>query len=365
MNILHLESSPGWGGQEIRILKESLGMKKRGYNVILAVEKNGGLVKKAREAGFEVYEIRFKKIFWFISFFKILKIILKHKINLLNTHSSSDSWLGGIIARLFNLPVIRTRHLSTNIKKGLNSKLLYGYLADFVVTTCSEIINIISKQARKDLEKCKCIPTGLDVDKIKVTKEETLQFRKKNKLKKEDFLVGTVCFMRSWKGIEDFLKAAQILQNFENIKFLIIGGGHSEKYKELAKKLSLNNVIFTEHLDNPFPAINSLDIFSLLSTAHEGISQASLQAAYLKKPLITTPTGGLKEICIDNHSGLQVPIFSPEVVSNSILHLYNNKSLRNRLGQNAREISEKFSIKNMLDEMDNIYISLQKKYFSK
>ncbi|KKL70304.1 hypothetical protein LCGC14_2106250 [marine sediment metagenome] len=150
LNILHLEASPGWGGQEMRILKESQGMTKLGHRVIIGVEKKGGLIKQSKNSGFLTYEIRFKKLFWFISFFKLLYIMKKHKIDILNTHSSSDAWLGGLVAKLLNIPIIRTRHLSTAIKKGLNSKLLYGYLADFVVTTCQDAADIIIKQANKD-----------------------------------------------------------------------------------------------------------------------------------------------------------------------------------------------------------------------
>src|SRR3990167_8822909 len=231
-NIMHLEASAGWGGQEMRILKESLGMKNLGYNVLIAVEKNGGLYQQAIEKNIKTYEIRFKKIFWFFSFFKLIYIILKNKIDLIVTHSSSDSWLGGILGKIFKIKVIRTRHLSTTIRKGLNSRILYGYLADFVIITCTEIVTVISEQSKKNINKIKCIPTGIDQDVIKVSDEEIINFKEKHLLQ-NSFLVGTACFMRSWKGIDDFLNAAKLLEK-ENIKFLIIGGGHSEKYINLA-----------------------------------------------------------------------------------------------------------------------------------
>ncbi len=73
-----------------------------------------------------------------------------------------------------------------------------------------------------------------------------------------------------------------------HLKWILIGGGHEESYRKKAQELSLPNWIFTGHLINPFPAIASLDHFALLSNAHEGVSQASLQAAYLEKPLLMT-----------------------------------------------------------------------------
>lgn len=358
LNILHLEASPGWGGQEMRILKESQAMKKLGFNVIIGVEKNGGLVREAKDEGFLTYEIRFKKIFWVFSFFKLLYIMRRHKIDILNTHSSSDAWLGAMIAKLLKIPIIRTRHLSTSIKKGLNSKLLYGFLADFVVTTCQDAADKIIKQAKKDPKKCRSIPTGVNFEKIKVDSQESIKFKKDFNIISTDFLVGTVCFMRSWKGIDDFLKAAKILENEKNIKFLIIGGGHKDSYIKMAKDMNLKNVIFTDHQENPYPAINALDVFTLLSTAHEGVSQAALQASFLQKPIIATKTGGLKEVCIDKKTGIQVPTFSSQNVADAIINLQKDDKLRKALAKNAKELSLRFSEDIMINEMKKVYESI-------
>src|SRR3989338_11715898 len=159
MRILHLEASSGWGGQEIRILREAEGMRERGHEVIFGVTRGGKLVEKARAARFLVYELNFKRLFWPFSLFRLLAIARRHRINLINTHSSLDAWIGGMAARLARVPVIRTRHLSTPIKSGLNSRLLYGALADFVVTTCASIVPLIAKQSGKSALLCRSIAT--------------------------------------------------------------------------------------------------------------------------------------------------------------------------------------------------------------
>ncbi|MBU6446141.1 MAG: glycosyltransferase, partial [Verrucomicrobia bacterium] len=297
MNILHLEASSGWGGQEIRILREAEGMRARGHTIILAVMQGGGLVARARAAGFTVYEMNFRKPGWLIGLFRLLKIIRKHQIDLVNTPSSLESWIGGLAARIAHKPIVRTRHLSTPVKPGLNSRLVYGQLADFIVTTCASILPMIAQQSGKSLALCRSIATGVDPNQINVSSGEPEAFRRQWRLQPDDFLVGTACFMRSWKGIDDLLKAADLLRDIPNLKWIVIGGGHAERHHQFAKTLKLSNVVFTGHLDHPFPAIAALDVFALLSTAHEGVSQAILQAAYLGKPLISTRTGGLGEVC--------------------------------------------------------------------
>lgn len=355
MNILHLEASAGWGGQEIRILREAEGMRERGHTIILAVTKNGGLVSRAQAAGFTVYEVNFKRPSWPITLFRLLFIMRKHKIDIVNTHSSLDSWIGGIAGRLSQRLIVRTRHLSTAIKPGFNSRFLYGKLADFIVTTCSSILPMIAKQSGKPLELCRSIATGVDPKQIDPGEPET--FRRQWNIAPDDFLVGTACFMRSWKGIDDLLKAADILRGYPKLKWIIIGGGHAARHHKFAAELKLENVIFTGHLDHPFPAIAALDLFALLSTAHEGVSQAILQAAYLGKPLLSTRTGGLAEVCIDGQTGFNVSPFSPKEVADAVMKLKENNSLRNRFGKNAKQlVLDQFTLTHTLDQMEDVYL---------
>jgi len=358
LRILHLEASPGWGGQEIRILRESEGMRARGHTVILAPAKGGGLAEYGRKSGFKVYELEYRKRRALFCLWEIFRIIKEEKIDLVNTHSSLDSWIGGIAARLHKTPLVRTRHLSTAVRKGLNSRLLYHLLTDFVVTTCSSIIPSLSQQSGKPLAFFRAIPTGVDPAAISSSLEEALQFRETLGLGEKDILIGMVCFMRSWKGIHDFLQAADLLRRDPGLKWVIIGGGHSAEYKKRAAELRLEGIVhFTGHLEKPYAAMNALDIFSLLSTDHEGVSQASLQAAYLRKPLIMTSTGGLSEVCIHQKTGLQVPIFSPASVAEAVLKLRDNPLLREEMGERAKIlVEEKYTLKAMLDAMETVFL---------
>ena len=322
----------------------------------MVIAKGGGLIPQAKKNNFKTFEIFYKKIFWPISFFKLLIIIVKNKIDIINTHSSEDAWLLGILGKILKIPVIRTRHLSTRVKKGLNSIFLYNFLADHIVTTSSEIIDKISKSSKKKKDNFSFIPTGIDVLKILKNIQKTKEFRKKYKILDDDLLVGTVCFMRSWKGVFDFIKAAKILKKHQKIKWIVIGGGHMEKYMKLAKDEKLQNVIFTGHLENPYHAIDALDIFLLLSTAHEGVSQASLQAALFEKPLITTKTGGLKDVCIHNETGINVDVFSPNQVAESVLFLQKNKHIAKNLAKKARKrVLENFTQEKMISQILEIY----------
>ena len=362
MRILHTESSNGWGGQEIRILREAEGMRSRGHEVIFAVVQGGILAKKARESGFSVYEVPLTKSKTLPALLQLISIINRHQIDLVNTHSSCDAWIGGIAARIARKKVIRTRHLSAPTRKGINSFIVYRVLADYVVTTSSVILPMIQQQARLSQARVQCIPTGVDPSRLIYQQEEATHFRQTLGVDDGDILVGTACVVRSWKGIVDFLKAAQLLKDHKQIKWVIVGGGHIHDYTPKLAEMGLHDrVTFTGHLDTPYAAIAAMDIFALLSTANEGISQATLQASYLEKPLITTSIGGLPEVCLDGETGIVVPPFSPEKIAEAVLTLAHNPSLRLAYGKRAKaHVLEKFTLEQTLDQMEQIYTEAHK-----
>jgi len=366
MKILYTESSPGWGGQEIRILREAEGMRKRGHEVTMAIQKGGGLVEPAQQSGFTVYELDFRKARFIPLCLEIAQIVRKNKIQVINTHSSVDAWSAGLVGKLMALHVVRTRHLSTAVKGGIHGYLLYNFLADQVVTTCAEVVEMLKKSARLESDRCSSVPTGIDPSKVEVDPTEVAAFRDKLGAKPSDIVVGTLCVLRGWKGIADMLAAAKILENREDIKWVVVGSGASEDYfKGECKRLGLEKkVVFTGHLSKPFSALQAFDIFTLLSLGHEGVSQASLQAAYLKKPLVTTSTGGLKEVCLPDRTGIIVDCCAPDQVAQAILRLAQSPELRLQFGAEAHRLVESsFLFEQTLDAMEEAFA--QRRSFSR
>lgn len=356
MRILHTEASTGWGGQEIRTFHEACALRDKGHDVFFAIQKGAKLAEKAKAAGFSVIEINFFKKYWWLSLPKLLKGIKFHKIDLVVTHSSLDAWLGGIAARMSKVGVVRIRHVSTPTRAGLNAKILFNKLSDFIITTSQEIVEPISSASGKSLDLIKCIPTGVQPAQLDVTSVDVMSFKQSYGFKETDIIMGSVCVVRSWKGIESLIGAADILRNDPHIKWLIVGGGYLEAHQARVKSLGLEDkVIFTGHLDNPKIALAALDVFLLLSTANEGISQASLQASYLEKPLITTDTGGLKEVCLHQKNGFIVPKHNPEAVAQAAI-LLKEDTLRETMGKFAKKhVVEGFLFEKTLQEIENIY----------
>lgn len=363
MHILHTEASKGLGGQELRTLREAEGMRARGHHIVFAVQEGGQLVQKAREAGFTVYELDWKRRRTFAILMQLRAIVKKEKVEIINTHSSVDGWVGGFCGRMLGCKIIRTRHLSTPIRAGLNSRLLYKSLADRVVTTCQDVAELIQRQAGLTPYGCQSIPTGIISENLKVNEGDRQTFRQRYGIQDDQIVIGTLCVMRSWKGIEDLLAAAAELKDDKRLKWLMVGDGPAKNYFEdvMTRHGLGENVIFAGYHPNPAAALAAMDIFALVSRSHEGVSQAILQAGYLKKPLIATLTGGLSEVCLNGETGFTVDTEAPQEIAKKVKSLADNPELSRKMGERAHQhVCDHFTMEKTLDAMESIYRSFEK-----
>lgn len=353
LTILHTESSLGWGGQEIRILQESLGMKARGHRVLIAASPKSLLLPRAEKAGLEIIPIELAPQYPWV-FWQMVSILNKKEIDILNTHSSSDSWVSILAAQISaRKPLImRTRHLSTPISKNLWSRLIYDVLPDAVITTGEEIRRQMIIENNFDGDKIFSIPTGVDLAKFDPEKIKPSLFPK-------GWTVGMVGVLRSWKGHQYFLRAVPlILEEIPEAQFYIVGDGPQlNNIKKTIEELKLQDKVFLLGQREDVPEIlASLDILVHPSYGHEGVPQTILQALAMRKPVVATRVGSIPEVIIERRTGILIPPRDAEKIAEGVIEIYKNSELRQTLMRNGREyIKERYSHKLMLDRLEDLY----------
>lgn len=356
LTILHTESSMGWGGQEIRIVHESLGMIRRGKRVIIAAPAGSIIFKKACEAGIPALAADFKKTNPF-SVFMIAALIDGERPDIINTHSSSDSWVATVAAKLSKSRprVIRTRHLSTPISRSFMSRIIYDLLPDAVMTTGDEIRRRMIEANRFGAQKIFSVPTGIDLDRFNPGKVRPA-------FKAGSFAVGMVGVLRSWKGHKFFLGATpEIMKQVPNVHFYIAGDGpQRENIAAIIREMSLQeSVTMLGHREDIPEVMASLDIIVHPSYANEGVPQSILQAFAMEKPVIASDVGAIREVVIDRETGLLIPPQDSPGIAEKVMELYRNPLLRQDLAKKGRQLVEKnHSLDMMLDKIEDIYSRL-------
>ena len=135
LTILSLESSKCFGGQERRLLHEALWLRRAGHEVIIACPPESTLYRQASTAGVTVYGVGMRNSVEPASLFALGRIIRRHRVDVIYSHSGKDSWLGGVSGWFAGVPLVRSRELLNPVKH----RSAYNLLPTRVLA-CSEAV---------------------------------------------------------------------------------------------------------------------------------------------------------------------------------------------------------------------------------
>ncbi|MGC1402748.1 MAG: glycosyltransferase family 4 protein [Thermodesulfobacteriota bacterium] len=361
IGILHTEWSKGWGGQEIRIIEESLEFIKRGYRMMIACQPDSRIFRVAQENGVPVIPLKMRIAMDPLAIWKCRQIIKRNSIDIVHTHSSVDSWCCSIASKLVGVPVIRSRHISAPINTNVFSFFLYMKLANRVISSGKIIKKKMVEVNGYDPQKIISIPTGVN-EKTFSPEINGPSVREELKIRKDDFLLGIVAMLRSWKGHLYLLEAVKELQEkIPNIKLLIAGDGPQEEtIRNTIRDNGLTGtVIMTGYRKDVPQILRSLDLCVLPSYSNEGAPQAILQAMALGVPIIATSAGGIEEVVKDGQTGTLVPPRDVQALSKAINWAYQNREECLKMAHKASElIWNNFTLTRMTDKTEGVYREL-------
>ncbi len=357
MNIVHTEASCGWGGQEIRILEESRGLIERGHEVRVLCPATSRIFEEGPKRGVPTTALPIgrKNL---QGLFALRRFLKQNPVDVINTHSSTDTWLAALACRTLIKapPIVRTRHISSPIPNNWASRWLYTRAVSHIVTTGEALRQQVIEQTGADPARITSVPTGIDPERFKPGDKR--EARIKLGLDPEANYIGIVATLRSWKGHLYLLEAFAKL-DAPGWKLLIVGDGPQREtlLKRVDELKIKQNIILAGQQPNPEDWLRTMDIFCLPSYANEGVPQAILQAMLTGLPIVTTPIGAILEAVTDGETALIVPPKDATALAAAIARLLDDPDLATRLGAAARRrASADFSRETLLDHMEQVFL---------
>jgi glycosyltransferase involved in cell wall biosynthesis len=295
LRILHTEASMGWGGQEIRILTEAQTFRAHGHEVKIAANAGSEIAANAARYGVPLTLLPLARRN-LSSVLTVRRFLHEWRPDVVNTHSSVDSWLVAL-ARVGLKPrprVVRTRHLSARVPRNFASRWVYNRGADFVMTTGEAIVGDLSADGFVPRARLAAVPTGIDADTFKPGDKAAA--RAALGLPQDRILFGIVATLRSWKG-HSYLLDALKLSGDPQIHLVIVGDGPQQQNieAEIAALGIAPQVTLAGRQSDVAVYLQAFDVFVLPSWANEGVPQALLQAIAAGLPVISCPVGGIPE----------------------------------------------------------------------
>lgn len=365
-SILHTESSMGWGGQEMRILAEARGMIRRGHQVTVACRPGSGIAQNAPLYTVPTISASLGGPGDVRGILQIAGYCRALGIEIVSTHSSGDSWCAGLGGRLAGRKVIRTRHLSIPVKKGVTSHLLYGRIPHFVVTTGQALADRLVEDGLVDGRRAFSIPTGIDCSRFLADVRIRQQVRAEFGLEEPQVVVGMLAMFRQMKGHRVLVEASgEILQACPEVRFLLVGDAPTgnpvkREIEDLAQAMGVKeSFIFAGYREDTHRLLNAMDILVLPSVRDEGVPQSISQAMATSLPVVATRVGAVAEQVLEGRTGLLVNPGDARALAEAIVKLVKDAPLRATFGKEGRVRAEQvFSLDAMLDSTEELVAQL-------
>ncbi len=321
----------------------------RGHKVLLIGQPDGKLWREARQARVPFEPMRMRVSWDPVALIGLIRLIRKRRPDLIHTHSSKDSWLGGVAGRVLGVPVVRTRHVSIPVS---SHWLNWVYrLPHRIITTAGLTRNLLVDYGGCAPDRVRVLPTGVDFRRFHegVTGDG---FRREMGLEPDTPVVGMMSPLRGSKGHYEFLKAARLLRDEGCGARFFIGGGGKRRgaYEAEAGRLGLldGTVTFIGYRTDVPEVMAGLDVL-VIPSKHEAIPQVALQGMSMGLPIVGTNVGGIPEVLEPSGAGVIVPPRDSVALASGIRRLLGDPVAREKMGRSGCEYVRRwFSLDKMV-----------------
>ncbi|MBL9178440.1 MAG: glycosyltransferase [Verrucomicrobiaceae bacterium] len=357
--IAHSEASLGWGGQEHRILAEIEGLRRRGSAVWLIAPEDAQLFQRAERAGVPVVAQPFhQRALLPLHALRLAWWLRRHRIEVVNPHSSRDGWLLTIAARIARVPlIIRSRHFDVPIPNKSLSRLMYKEWSHHIITTSPRITETLAATFDLNPAEITTLPTGVDLGRFKP--EGPRASLPLPALPPGTPLIGMVTVLRFAKGTQVLAEAARILRDEQGLRVhcVIVGDGpHRPRLEATLAALGVEDQFtLCGHREDVPDIMRALDVVAIPSF-HEAIPQSGLQALATGVPVVASDVGGIPSIIQHGQTGRLVPMQNAPALAAAIRETLEQKERTRAMCAAGRTLIEsRHSLDVMLDGLEAIY----------
>lgn len=307
---------------------------------------------------------------------KIKNIIHEFQPDIVHTHAAKAGALGRKAA--YDLGVKKIYHtfhghvfhsyfgkIKTNIFKKIERDLAKKStkivaISEIQKQELSKIHRICSE------EKIEVIPLGFDLKKFYVNRtSKRNNFRKKWQIKENEIAIGIIGRLVPIKNHSFFIDVVQKAITNSNRKLRIFIVGDGEDKKNIIQKVKLYDldystddtiatIQFTSWIKEIDEVNAGLDIVCLCSL-NEGTPVSLIEAQASGKPIVTTISGGIENIIIENKTALISKSNDHATFLNNLMSLINSKEKRVKFSKLAIEKSKEFDYSYLINKTKNLY----------
>lgn len=358
MRILFVTTSSINGGAQKHIRDTFISLCQRGEEVYLIAPK-GWLTDELADYESQLYKIcpslKTQK--------QLVKIIRKIMPDVVNTFILSAGVMGTLAWRRVRCGKLFVTVNNQVIYEGISHvarityPMFYRWMAKYV---CAFLVksDSVSDEVRRivyDRVPVVSIKNGVDFQRFNRNAEFS-DLRAEFGARPDEIIVTNVAALEKHKGQRYLLEAVAQLKDYP-VRLVLVGdGSDAEELYRFADSLGiLGKVSFLGRREDINNILANSDIF-VLSSLHEGLPNALMEAMAMRLPCISTDVGGIRQLVTDDKKGILVKPKSATQIKNALCLLFNKPEMAKEIGEHAYiYIYQNFRQECVIDELMKVY----------
>ncbi len=345
--ILQLITTLNMGGAE-RLAISILEQNKEHYSGVVGAMygETGDLAALADSLHIPTFNLQASSCGRLKTIWNLYKMLKEHNIDLIHTHAAYLLNYAFPAAKLAGIPLVFTEHSVFDLQQMPALRRVIKFTAPFLggVSCISKpIANYLCQEIGIAEKHIKIIENGIDIDEFSPKSATSLiaelpwQDSIDAKSGKKLFVFGTVARLCMEKDHPNMLKAFALLHDkYPEVRLLMVGDGAERTRTEaLITELGLQNVVhITGKSLNIVQRLRSMDVF-VMSSEHEGLPMAILEAMACKIPVVSTMAGDIASLNTKGEHLLLVPTKNHEALALGMEKLYSEQEMRKEYADKA------------------------------
>lgn len=230
----------------------------------------------------------------------------------------------------------------------VNRRFYVDFRSDSIIAVSNCIKNMLVNNFRVDESKISLIPNFVDSEELSETRKT---------FPEDSFCILSAGRFHKDKNFETLIKAVSHIKDYK-LKLVLIGeGSERNKLEMLIDKYALNAELIPPQRDLK-KYFDNADI-CILSSVKDPLPGFMLQSGLHSKPFIGSDTDGISEVIQNNVNGLLFEKQNSEDLASKIKYYIQNKNSALKCADTLhRLITEKFTEKNIIPEIEKLYSDL-------
>jgi glycosyltransferase involved in cell wall biosynthesis len=354
VNILYVESSRSWGGQEYRTCLEINWLNAHGHQAWLICNPGSQVHSKASELGTRLVTMPLRSRVDLACSWRLWRFCRRNKIELLKTYSSKGHWLC-LPLYLCGIPLSRARCITDPIgTKGRAFVFKHG--CSQIVADASVIKRHLVEEHHVNPAKVEVIGSAVDLEKFKPPRDR-MKFRHEIGVNDDTPLSGNVGMIRPDKGQLVLVEAARlVLEQRPDARFVIVGQGTGILKRGINVRNAIDQAGLADKIIMAGYRWDTPDVYAacdmiVIASLHTEASPIVLREAFASgRPVIATKVGDIPEIVQHRHNGLLIEPGDSRALAAAIMEFVCDPQLAAQCAANGlRYATEHFSFDKMME----------------